>query len=279
MTRERITAAIVVASICAVTPAIGAPAGAAPGPRGDAVSASSELQQEYPLHEPKSCCSGLAASSAGSVEPPRSGPGASADGFPAALPILLALLGALCVALATRALALRGRGRNGTVAPGQASDADRAADVPARWRPRSRRIVSPGAIRLARPLFRYSWHRDAYVLRVIGGHLGPVLKLAPTDGGTEGAEGRTDVGSTTEPSVPVPSRPAAPESGGDETFTALRRSDRCCRLMLKALRESRPDILETPELKDLAKLARRQLRANRELLGTGPGAVNRDRRR
>lgn len=41
--------------------------------------------------------------------------------------------------------------------------------------PRPRRRVSPAAIRLARPLFRYSAARDAYVLRVANGQYGPVL--------------------------------------------------------------------------------------------------------
>jgi hypothetical protein len=61
-----------------------------------------------------------------------------------------------------------------------------------------------------------------------------------------------------------------PEGRVDEMFEALRKTDRCCRLMLKELRESHPDILEGPGFEELEKLARRQLRENRELLGTGP---------
>lgn len=41
--------------------------------------------------------------------------------------------------------------------------------------PRPRRSVSPGALRLLRPLYRFSAARDAYVLRVAGGRHGPVL--------------------------------------------------------------------------------------------------------
>jgi len=45
--------------------------------------------------------------------------------------------------------------------------------------PRRRRAVSPKALALLRPLFRYSPNRDAYVLRAIGKSLGPVLVARP----------------------------------------------------------------------------------------------------
>ena len=60
--------------------------------------------------------------------------------------------------------------------------------------------------------------------------------------------------------------------GAEEIFSALQRTDRCCRLLVKHLRESHPDILESEEFIDVHKLARRQMRENRELLGTGPSA-------
>ena len=41
---------------------------------------------------------------------------------------------------------------------------------------RSRHYVSRATLALARPLFRYSLSRDAYVLRVIGNTHGPVLR-------------------------------------------------------------------------------------------------------
>ncbi|MEA2389069.1 MAG: hypothetical protein QOG41_1842 [Thermoleophilaceae bacterium] len=41
--------------------------------------------------------------------------------------------------------------------------------------PRPRRPVRPATLSLVWPLFRYSPMRDAYVLRGIGGRLGPVL--------------------------------------------------------------------------------------------------------
>jgi hypothetical protein len=60
------------------------------------------------------------------------------------------------------------------------------------------------------------------------------------------------------------------EIGAEEIFSALQKTDRACRLLVKHLRESHPDILESPEFEDVHKLARRQIRENRELLGTGP---------
>ena len=41
--------------------------------------------------------------------------------------------------------------------------------------PRPRHAVPPGLLALLRPLFRYSYWRDAYVLRGVGRQLGPVL--------------------------------------------------------------------------------------------------------
>jgi len=45
---------------------------------------------------------------------------------------------------------------------------------------RKRREVPAAVTTLARPLFRYSPGRDAYVLRVIGHQRGPVLKGPPS---------------------------------------------------------------------------------------------------
>ena len=64
-------------------------------------------------------------------------------------------------------------------------------------------------------------------------------------------------------------------SSGQEVgviFSALERTDRCLRLTVKELRESHPEILDGPEFERLTKLTRRQLRENRELLGTEPAA-------
>ncbi len=46
--------------------------------------------------------------------------------------------------------------------------------------PRKRRQVKPGALRVARICgFRYDEGRDAYVLRVVGNRVGPVLRSHP----------------------------------------------------------------------------------------------------
>jgi len=42
---------------------------------------------------------------------------------------------------------------------------------------RPRRYLARHWIQLLRPLFRYSAPRDAYVLRAIGGSIGPVLRV------------------------------------------------------------------------------------------------------
>ncbi|MBA2630739.1 MAG: hypothetical protein H0U84_06930 [Thermoleophilaceae bacterium] len=44
---------------------------------------------------------------------------------------------------------------------------------------RPRHMVGRVTLTLLRPFFRYSLLRDAYVLRGIGRHHGPVLKLRP----------------------------------------------------------------------------------------------------
>ena len=42
---------------------------------------------------------------------------------------------------------------------------------------RTRRYVAKNALLLVRPLFRYSYSRDAFVLRGVGRSVGPVLRL------------------------------------------------------------------------------------------------------
>jgi hypothetical protein len=41
---------------------------------------------------------------------------------------------------------------------------------------RPRRYVSPVTLTAMRPVLRYSSTRDAFVLRMVGGHRGPVLR-------------------------------------------------------------------------------------------------------
>jgi hypothetical protein len=50
-----------------------------------------------------------------------------------------------------------------------------------RSEPRERRNVGPTTVRVLSPLFRYSYTRDAYVLRVIGRRRGPVLRVSTTE--------------------------------------------------------------------------------------------------
>jgi hypothetical protein len=45
----------------------------------------------------------------------------------------------------------------------------------ARTTPRRRRAIAPHTLAVLRIAFRYSYSRDAYVLRVVGNRIGPVL--------------------------------------------------------------------------------------------------------
>ena len=42
---------------------------------------------------------------------------------------------------------------------------------------RDRKRIRPGTLVVLRPLFRYSAGRDAYVLRIVGNRVGPVLEV------------------------------------------------------------------------------------------------------
>ncbi|MDQ6841501.1 MAG: hypothetical protein M3025_03640 [Actinomycetota bacterium] len=42
--------------------------------------------------------------------------------------------------------------------------------------PRTRRYLPPSALALTRPILRYSYGREAYVLRLVGKRGGPVLR-------------------------------------------------------------------------------------------------------
>ena len=43
---------------------------------------------------------------------------------------------------------------------------------------RKRRRILPRSVILIRPIFRFSIERDAYVLRVVGDWVGPVLRIS-----------------------------------------------------------------------------------------------------
>jgi hypothetical protein len=175
MTCPRTTAAGVVVSVWLVTLAIGAPPSAGQRNADGLASASSELQEEYPLHEPRRCCSDRTTPSAAAVEPPGVGPGEGANDLPWAIPLLLALLAALGLGLVLRLPPPAARAIN---APVTARYPDPTIEervyLPSPRRPP--RMVKPIVIGLARPLFRYSWDQDAYVLRLIGERRGPVLE-------------------------------------------------------------------------------------------------------
>jgi hypothetical protein len=47
-----------------------------------------------------------------------------------------------------------------------------------RTTPRPRRTIRRSQQFWIRPLFRYSYTREAFVLRVVGRHIGPVLQIA-----------------------------------------------------------------------------------------------------
>ncbi len=46
---------------------------------------------------------------------------------------------------------------------------------------RKRRAISSRSVTLIRPIFRFSVSRDAYVLRVVGDWVGPVLQISATN--------------------------------------------------------------------------------------------------
>jgi len=57
---------------------------------------------------------------------------------------------------------------------------------------RPRRQVSPATLSLLRPLFRHSVPRDAWILRRVGNHLGPVLVRKGTDSDVQDMQDRAE---------------------------------------------------------------------------------------
>ncbi len=129
------------------------------GGAGERVRPPAELTEEYPLGGERLCCgsdpgaSGPRSTSAEPV-PPR--------GSPSLLPFVLV---PLAIAAVLTALAVYARGAPGG-AYGYSIDE----------RPRPRRSVPPLALTLLRPLFRYHYRRDAWILRSVGDRVGPVLR-------------------------------------------------------------------------------------------------------
>ena len=175
MTGMRTTAAGVAISIGLATLAIGAPPSAGQRNEDGPASSSSALQEEYPLHKPRRCCSDRAVPSTATVEPPGVGPGDGANDSDWAMPLLLALIAALGLGLVLRLIPPASRAISATVAARHPDPTIvERVYVPSPRQPR--RMVRPIVISLARPLFRYSWDQDAYVLRLIGERRGPALE-------------------------------------------------------------------------------------------------------
>jgi hypothetical protein len=123
--------ASIVCSIWLAALGAGGPALGAPGGRDNAADAPAELQEEYPLHEPRQCCSEVPAPAATAAEPAASAEGGGAgdgtNGLPTAVPILLALLAASGLWLIVR-LSRRTARATGAAATATASHADPAID-------------------------------------------------------------------------------------------------------------------------------------------------------
>jgi hypothetical protein len=142
--------ASVVCSIWLAALALAAPALGDSKGGDDSANASSELQREYPLHEPRQCCSETPTPAASAVDPAASAGGGGdddgANGLPSAAPVLVALLGALGLWLVAR-LIRRPAGGTGAAAQATAGHAptDRSVELssPAR---RLRPTASPAVV-------------------------------------------------------------------------------------------------------------------------------------
>jgi len=74
---------------------------------------------------------------------------------------------------------------------------------------RPRHYVAPATLVVVRPLFRYSQFRDAYVLRIGGDHVGPVLKRDRRKSSPNGYSGPERRGARREPIAPAQAAQAA----------------------------------------------------------------------
>jgi hypothetical protein len=129
--------ASVVCSIWLAALALAAPALGDSGGGDNSANASSELQREYPLHEPRQCCSASPTPAAGAVEPAASagadGDDDGANGLPAAALVLVALFAALALWLVARLIRrpAGGTGAAATATAGHAAAAtDRSVELP-----------------------------------------------------------------------------------------------------------------------------------------------------
>jgi hypothetical protein len=175
MTRRR--TASIVCSIWLAVLATGAPALGDPGRGDNRANAASELQEEYPLHEPRQCCSRNPTSAVNAAEPAAladgGGTGDGGDGLPAAVLILLALLAGLGLWLVARLVRRTARptGTAAAAAAGHANPAiDRLTDVP-RPRPRPQRVASPPVTPESTKLEPPAPERDDFVTEVLNAAL------------------------------------------------------------------------------------------------------------
>jgi hypothetical protein len=147
---------------------------AAQGGGGEPPSASQELQGAYPLRESMRCCRTYSRALPTPPDPVRP-PSHEEEG--SWTPPLVALIAVF--ALGGLAVTLLARAGLPTVREVRTRLASRDNGPPEPYvgpPPRHERPVSHVVIRLARPLFRYSYGLDGYVLRLIGGRRGPVLR-------------------------------------------------------------------------------------------------------
>jgi hypothetical protein len=129
------------------------------GGAGERVRPPAKLTEEYPLGGERLCCDGPGGATGPGSTPAESAPPRRS---PSVLPFVLV---PLAVATALMALAVYARSAPGG-AYGYSMDD----------RPRRRRTVPPAALALLRPLFKYHYRRDAWILRAVGDRIGPVLR-------------------------------------------------------------------------------------------------------
>ena len=162
----------------------------AKAPEGGGVKPPAELQAEYPLREPGG---GPEPQGAATFENRSGAITVDEGGGPSSVAwLLIALALALALVVLSRTLPLLTRPlRAPAVSTGPSSTGPSPPQPPVRSvrpapepkpkrpdprRPRRPRVVSPRVVRLGGPLFRYSGHDDAVVLRVVGDRVGPVLR-------------------------------------------------------------------------------------------------------
>jgi hypothetical protein len=169
MTARRLAALTLVVLAAFAALVFGTP-GLADAPGGG--SASSELQQQYPLHPSQRCCSDLKPERVTIAETgQQTGQAGGDDGGLASPLVVFTLIAAGVLALLATVIAVLGRAPE-TVEVELVEQEGGATS----WRTRKRRVVPPAVVHLTRPFLRYSYPWGGYVLRLVGERRGPVLK-------------------------------------------------------------------------------------------------------